>query len=301
MNDLNSPPDDSSSGASASAQTPTSAPSLDDILTKGNREVVTDFYVANDITSEPTRFEFKVFVRLNAKKVSFKKVSFQHCVFDGCYFNTCVFNSCNFTGCRFLGSNFHQSTFAGCDFAYATFERTEIDHEILVSEAPRAENLKMRFARSLRMNYQQIGDAKAANKAISLELKATSEYLYKSWRSRETYYKEKYAGLKGIAQFGKWLKHWIFQFAWGNGESILKLLRTIIICILVITGYDTIAHGNAQNLSDYWNSLQSAPAVFLGISHPPSYPVVILSVITVTRFIAIALLAALLVRRFGRR
>lgn len=301
MNDMISPTDDSSSTASASAQTPSSAPGSDEILKKGNRVVIIDFYVAKNVTSEQTKFAFKVFVRLNAKNVRFKNVSFQHCVFDGCYFNTCVFDSCNFTGCRFLGSNFHQSQFAGCNFQYATFERCEIDDEILVSEAPLAENLRMRFARSLRMNYQQIGDAKAANKAISLELDATSIYLYKSWRSRENYYKKKYPGLKAVGQFVRWLQYWILDFVWGNGESILKLLRTIVLSVVVIAVYDTIAHGNVLNLGDYWNSLQSAPAVFLGISHPSSYPVAILSVIAVTRFVAIALLAALLVRRFGRR
>jgi hypothetical protein len=301
MNDIISATDVSSATALASAQTPTSEPGSDEILKKGNRVVVTDFYVAKNVTSEQTKFAFKVFVRLNAKKVTFKKVSFQHCIFDGCYFNTCVFDSCNFIGCRFLGSNFHQSAFAGCNFEYATFERCEIDDDILVSEAPLAENLRMRFARSLRMNYQQIGDAKAVNKAISLELEATSIYLYKSWRSRESYYKDKYPGLKAIGQFVRWLEFWILDFVWGNGESILKLLRTMLLGVVVIAVYDTGAHGNVLNVGDYWNSLQNAPAVFLGISHPPSYSVAILSVITVTRFVAIALVAALLVRRFGRR
>jgi hypothetical protein len=273
----------------------------DKILKKGNRAVISDFYVAQDVTSESTRFAFKVFVRLNAKRVTFKEVSFQHCIFDGCYFNTCVFNSCNFTGCRFLGSNFHQSAFAGCNFEYATFERCEIDDDILLSEAPREENLRMRFARSLRMNYQQIGDAKAVNKAISIELEATSIYLFKSWRSRESYYREKYPGLKAIGQFIRWSEFWIFDFVWGNGESILKLLRTMLLSMVAIAVYDTSAYGNVLNVGDYWNSLQSAPAVFLGVSHPPTYPEAILSVIAATRFVAIALLAALLVKRFGRR
>src|SRR6266513_5738393 len=265
----------------------TSESGSDEILKKGNRAVVTDFYVAGNVTSEPTKFAFKVFVRLNAKKVTFKEVSFQHCIFDGCYFNTCVFDSCNFTGCRFLGSNFHQSAFAGCSFEYATFERCEIDDDILLSEAPREENLRMRFARSLRMNYQQIGDAKAVNKAISLELEATSIYLFKSWRSRESYYKNKYPGLKAIGQFIKWAEFWILDFVWGNGESILKLLRTMFLGVLVIAIYDTSAHGNVLNFGDYWYSLQNAPAVFLGVSHPSTYPEAILSVIAATRFVAI--------------
>ena len=175
------------------------------ILAQGNREVITDFYVTKDVISEPEKLAFKVFVRLNAKKKTrFERVSFQHCIFDACYINSCAFDSCDFTGCRFVGSNFHQSSFVGCKFDYATFERCQIDQDILESEAPREENLRMRFARSLRTNYQQIGDAKAVNKAISVELNATSAYLRKSWSSRESYYRLKYPGVRAFRQFLKW-------------------------------------------------------------------------------------------------
>jgi len=147
-------------------------------LSKGNREVITDYYVPNDISVEQNKFKYKIFLRLNAKKKKFTKISFEHCIFDNCYLNNCVFDSCDFTGCKFQGSNFHQTAFRGCDFKFATFERSQFDDDILISEAPREENLRMQFARSLRMNYQQIGDAKAVNKAISVELEATSIYLY---------------------------------------------------------------------------------------------------------------------------
>ena len=156
------------------------------LIVKGNREEIKDHYVPRNIENERQNLRFKVFIRLNAKGVRFNNVSFLHCVFEGCYINSCVFDSCDFTGCRFVASNFHQTRFAGCDFRYATFERTHIDSEILDSEAPREENLRMHFSRSLRMNYQQLGDAKSVNKAISIELGATSAYLYKSWISKET-------------------------------------------------------------------------------------------------------------------
>ena len=76
----------------------------DEILKKGNRDVIVDFYVAKNVSSDSKMFAFNVFIRLNAKKgVKFTNISFQHCIFDGCYFNNCVFDSCDFTGCRFLG------------------------------------------------------------------------------------------------------------------------------------------------------------------------------------------------------
>lgn len=286
----------------AAESTTATGPVFPESIERGNREVVTDFYVPKNVSSDPGNFKFKVFIRLNAKKITFKNVSFMHSILDSCYFNSCVFDSCDFTGCRFLGSNLHQSAFTGCTFDFATFERSQIDDDILVSEAPKEENLRMRFARTLRMNYQQIGDAKAVNKAISLELEATSIYLYKSWKSDETYYRKKYIGLiSGLIQFAKWLEFRVLDFIWGNGESILKLLRSIFLCVIVIATYNSNVFGNPLNIGFYWSSLKIAPAVFLGIISPPTFTVTALSVIAGTRFVSIALLTALLVKRFSRR
>lgn len=292
-----------SNNESEVAQIATSEQFLGGILKANvNRKVVTDYYIPENVSNEPRNFAYTVFIRLNAKEITFKNVNFMHCIFDNCYLIHCVFDSCNFTGCKFLGSNFHQTAFRGCKFEFATFERSQLDDDILMSEAPRKENLRMRFARSLRMNYQQIGDAKAVNKAISLELEATSIYLHKSWRSGETYYKEKYPGLlNGIVQFLRWSEFWILDFIWGNGESILKLLRSILLSIFMIAAYDTNTNGSPLNIGFYWSSLQIAPAVFLGILSPHNFTVGVLSIITGAKFVSIALLTALLVKRFSRR
>lgn len=287
----------------AESQISTPEPFLGETLKENvKRKIVTDYYVPKNVSDEPINFEYTVFIRLNAIKITFKNVSFLHCIFDNCYLKNCVFDTCYFIGCRFLGSNFHQSAFRGCKFEFATFERTQIDDDILMSEAPREENLRMRFARSLRMNYQQIGDAKAVNKAISLELEATSIYLYKSWRSGEIYYKEKYPGLlSGIVQFKKWLEFWLLDFVWGNGESIWKLLRSILLSIFIIAAYDTNTNGSPLNIGFYWSSLQIAPAVFLGLLSPHNFTIEALSIITGTKLVSLALLTALLVKRFSRR
>jgi hypothetical protein len=278
------------------------AESLNQLIAKGNREVITDYYVPKNIDNERNSLQFKVFIRLNAKNLTFKNVSFLHCVFEGCYISNCVFNSCNFTGCRFIASNFHLTTFAGCDFRYATFERTHIDSEVLDSEAPREENLRMHFARSLRMNYQQIGDAKSVNKAISIELGATSAYLYKSWISKETYYKQKYGGvLKSSIQLLRWIEFWLLHAIWGNGESILKLIRSLVFVVICITVYDTLKNGNPQDLVQYWNNLTRAPAIFLGVLSPTNFTTCALSVIAGTKLVSFALFTTLLVKRFSRR
>ena len=50
------------------------------------------------------------------------------------------------------------------------------------------------------MNYQQLGDAKSANKAIGVELQATKQHLSKACWSKERYYRNKYKG---------WRRFWV--------------------------------------------------------------------------------------------
>lgn len=270
-------------------------------LEKGNRQIVMDYYVPKDVSDELRAFPYTVFVRLNALKKRFTNVSFAHCVFEGCYLRNCVFDSCNFTGCRFIGSNLHQSTFPGSKFEYATFERCQIDDDILTNEAPREDNLRMKFARSLRMNYQQIGDAKAVNKAITLELEATSEHLLESWLSDSQYHREKYPGLQRVVQFFRWIEFMVLHFVWGNGESILKLLRSIGIAVVAIAIYDASSLKAQVTVADYWESLKLAPGIFLGTVVQAHHSIGAASVIVGTKLVAFSLLTALLVKRFGRR
>jgi len=273
-------------------------------LKQGNREVLTDKYINTFINNDITQFKNKIYIRLNAKKIKFTNVSFEHCVFDGCYLNNCVFDNCNFTGSKFIGCNLHQSTFQGCGFRYVSFERTQIDDDAVFNEAPTEDNLKMRFARTLRMNFQQVGDAKAVNKAIVLELEATASYLYKSWSSTEEYYKKKYSGLGRIYQFSKWIEFKVFDGIWGNGESIIKLARTIFFVLVGVSIYDM--HLTADNIS--FNGLplaiQHAIALFFGANNETianNYPSLFLSLIIAIRLISLALLTSILVKRLGRR
>lgn len=270
-------------------------------LSKGNRETITDAYVPRDVSDELRAFSLKVFIRLNAKNITFRNVSFAHGILDGCYFRSCVFDSCDFTGCRFIGSNLHQSTFPGSRFDYATFERCQIDDDILTSYTPREENLRMRFARSLRMNYQQIGDAKAVNKSINLELEATAKHLLESWLSDSPYHRKKYPGLRRVVQFLHWIEFWVLHFVWGNGESIFKLLRSIAIAVVAIAIYDAGSLTSQATVSDYWESLKLAPGVFLGTVDRAHHSIGAAAAIVATKLVALSLLTALLVKRFGRR
>jgi len=270
-------------------------------IRQGNRTSIIDHYVHEDIKDESSKYKYHDFVKLNGIGKKFQNINFEHCTFDTCYFKNCVFDSCSFIGCRFVSSNLHQSAFIGCDFRYATFDKTLIDYDILEKEAPLEENLRMHFARSLRMNYQQIGDAKAVNNAISLELKTTADYLFKSWASSETYYHKKYVGWKKLAQLFRWLEFKALDLLWGNGESVLKLLRTLVTLIFIICIFDTINYHDGNNIQNYISGISKAAAMFFGFNIPNDYPSLPVAIIAASRLTFFALFTAILVKRFSRR
>lgn len=241
-----------------------------------------------------------VFQRISAKQVRFDNVVFKYSIFDGCYLRSCAFVACDFTGCKFVGSNLYGSTFSDCKFDYALFERTIIDSDVLESSAPRYENLRLRFARTLRTNYQTLGDSDAVNRAILVELEATRIHLGKAWRSNDPYYRQKYAGTARIGAFLAWLRFVLGHFVWGNGEKASHLVRTSIALIVVLSIFDTLFARNASLVADWVAAFIDAPQVFLG-TRQPNYPGPILALIAFSRYMILGLFVSVLVRRFARR
>jgi len=189
-----------------------------------------------------------LFVRLVATKKTFTNVDFKYSFFDTGYLRNCHFDTCDFTGCRFVGTSFHGSSFSGCKFDYAYFEKTFIDSDILDTGCPGPENLKMRFARGLRMNYQQLGDAVSANKAMEVELQATETHLHKAWKSKESYYRKKYTGWKQFGAFVEWVEFKALDLIWGNGESACKLIKVALYVLVLISLYDVLIRRCLQSL-----------------------------------------------------
>ena len=243
----------------------------------------------------------RTFVRLIAKERKFSNVDFRYSHFDACYLRNCVFDSCNFTGCRFVSSNFHGSSFVGCKFDYATFERTIIDNDLLDSSCPGPDNLKMRFARTLRMNFQQLGDAKSANKAITVELEASRQYLRKAWQSNESYYRKKYFGLKRIRAFFEWVQFQILDFVWGNGESVWKLIRFTCIVLAGIAVRDVVRYRDVSLVNSYVGAIADAPQQFLGLSQSSATAGPYASVVMLTRLVVIGFFLSIIIKRFNRR
>ena len=243
----------------------------------------------------------RLFTRLVAKSRRFERVNFNYSTFDAAYLRKCVFDSCTFVGCRFVGSNLHSSTFTGCKFDYATFERTLVDFDEIVNNAPSVENLQLRFARTLRTNFQSLGDAVAVNKAIALELKATEIHLKKSWFSNEAYYRHKYKGFNRLIAFARWSEFKLLDSLWGNGESALKLCRSVGLLIVFVAIVDMkVTH---QDLSGraIVEALQRSPQLLLGTLSPDCYWKGYLAFLVFLRLIAIALFLSVIIKRFNRR
>lgn len=151
------------------------------------------------------------------------------------------------------------------------------------------------------MNYQSLGDSLSVNKAILFELSATREHLFKSWNSNESYYRRKYKGLYRAKQFALWLNFKVFDFVWGNGESLLSLTRFVLIVFLTMTLADVWQHHDLNSIAAYFSSFLTMPAVFLGTTKLPNYPEWYFSLVAMIRLILVGLFISILVKRYNRR
>lgn len=263
------------------------------------REKISDKKIDSSVNDY--KFINKLFERLVALKVDFKNVDFRYCIFDAAYLRNCSFEGCDFTGCRFINCNLTGCSFNGCKFDYASFDKSHIDNDILDVGCPAPENLKLKFARSLRMNYQQIGDAKSVNKAISIELQATEDHLHKAWDSKESYYRKKYKGLDRLKVFGEWLEFKLLDLIWGNGESSWKLFRAVFVVLLIISGVHVIAFGNPSLVESYVEAFLMSSQIFLGVKNPTEYPESYVTVILLIRLIMFGFFMSIMIKRFNRR
>lgn len=266
-----------------------------------NSDRTTDTDMKFDADEASTRYANRLFLRLVAKDKSFTKVDFKYTIFDSCYLRGCKFDSCDFTGCRFVGTNLHGSKFSGCRFDYAVFERTPVDSDILDTECPGPENLKQRFARTLRMNYQQLGDAAAANKAMIIELEATEAHLHKAWYSNEAYYRKKYQGWLRIKAWLEWLSFKLLDFVWGNGEYLYRLVRALLVVLLAMTIFEVVEYDDPQRLGSYISAFKSSFEVFLGVLTPPQYAKWYLATVTLVRLVAMSFFLSIIIKKFNRR
>jgi hypothetical protein len=267
-------------------------------LISNRRRHIVDYKFGSDLND--ARHYNRLFVRTAAKGRSFTNVDFKYSIFESCYFRDCVFKDCNFTGCKFSSSNFRGSCFSNCKFDYASFDKTFVEPEILENSCPGFENLKLHFARSLRINYQSLGDAASVNRAMALELQATGIHLHKSWSSTEAYYRSKYQGVQRLRMFFRWFGFRFMDLIWGNGESAVKLLRATFALIVVMATIHLFVF-KQTTLFDAFRAIGYMPQVLLGVGSPEAYFGWYLALILLIRLILFGLFMSILIKRFSRR
>lgn len=258
---------------------------------------------------EHLKFRRYLFIRGVATNFLFKNIDFSQTIFDSCYLKDCRFINCNFEGAKFMNSNLQGSYFEFCNFDYVIFEKTFVDDEIF-SCAPKKNNLKYKFARSLKLNYASVGDYIKASNAVKIELKATKSHLYDTWSLSDEYHITKYGGIRRRSlQFWKWLKVCILDLLWGNGESLWRLIRFNLILFFVLTIYH-ILHENTTDVRTIFDTfLIKVPSNYFGISvkYPCGenyfsyYKEWLNLIIMITRLICFALLMSIITKKYNRR
>mgnify|MGYP002652316784 FL=1 len=250
-------------------------------------------------------FSNTIFTRLVASIGSrFINVDFSYCVFDHAYLRGCAFENCNFTGVKFINSNFLGASFTKCNFEYALFDKTVLDDDFSYSNLPDKANLRQKVLRSLRINYQQLGDSQKVNEIILLELEATKEYLFKASFSDDEYYSKKYKGFqkRGLSIL-RLVGFTFLNIIWGNGEKLKNLLISFLIILICIIAYDMsmVSEEKADSIRYLFSSIQNAPIIFFTNNFPEYYADFAKMLIVFLRLFMFALFTSILFKRLNRR
>ena len=244
-----------------------------------------------------TDLSVKVLSHVFAVNVAFFDVSFKQCDFANCYFRNCRFIRCNFTGATIKECNFRGSQFDECDFRYTSWEKTILDEHFLDTCLPSEENLARDLARSLRVNFSQIGNYDAVNKAASIEVSLTGQHLYNAAYSRQSYYRGKYKGWSRISHALGHARWKTLDLLWGNGESIMRVALSGL--VVVILAAIALMRDHSQLV--FSDALWSAFSGFWGIQGEAKLPDSFEVTLTIIRFILFGLFMAILIKRLSRR
>lgn len=253
-----------------------------------------DVEFTTDISNEDfTRHDM---VRVFAVGKVFTKISFKQVNFLGCYFRNCRFLGCDFTGAFVKETNLRGSQFENCTFRYTAWEKSHLDDDFLDHCLPSEENLARDLVRSLRVNFAEIGNYEAVNRAASIEVHLTGQHLYKAAYSNESYYRSKYKGMERFSHAAQHARWKALDLLWGNGESIVRIMISCFVAILAVS----IAYSREANVS-LVDSLTESIWQFWGKQYAQALPPVYALALTITQFVAFGLFMAILVKRLSRR
>lgn len=258
------------------------------------KERIEDKELRGEVTES---FERKELVRVFAVNVTFKGVAFKQAALTNCYFRNCTFIRCDFTGTQIKECYLKGSTFEACKFLYTTWEKTQLDEQFLDQCLPPEENLARDLVRSLRVNFSQIGNYEAVNKAAAIEVKLTGQHFFKAAYSKQAYYRSfpKYNGLHRFRYMWLHLQWKMLNYVWGNGESLFRVVLSGAVVILAVAMMLTASAPKPK----FFDALSVSFLSFWGITQ--TIPEAFAVSLTIARLLLFGLFMAILVKRLSRR
>lgn len=226
----------------------------------------------------------------------FRKTSFKQSNIVCCYFRNCRFIDCDFTGAFFKESNLRGAQFENCNFKYVTWEKSQVDDDFLNYCLPSEENLARDLVRSLRVNFSEIGNYEAVNRAASVEVQLTGQHLYKAAYSKESYYRSKYKGFDRLLHAIRHAQWKALDLLWGNGESLLRVFISTMLILLTVA----FLYSREANLP-FQDALMESIWQFWGKQYVKPIPPIYTITLTIAQFVAFGLFMAVLVKRLSRR
>ncbi len=251
------------------------------------------------------------FMRLGLKEADVKDCSFTQSNFEDCYFRKAIFKNVRFTGSIFRFCNFDKVSFQACDFRYCSFYNCKLPKDEMISCLPPEPNLRRDLARNLRANSEMIGDKKAADTFLDIEIKSTEAELKAIFLSNTEYYKKHYNLLDQVKAGAKYFISKISGLIWGYGHRVGRLFISYIVitCLWALIAYFNrvpyaISNLNIQRPLTLWESIYIAFGQTVGLSGLDVPATLMGNIIAISESflgaLYLALLAATLYRRIAR-
>jgi hypothetical protein len=252
------------------------------------------------------------FIRLGMKESVFQDCSFTQSNFGDSYFRNAVFRNVRFTGSSFRFCNFEKATFQACDFRYSNFFHCKLPKDEIISCLPPEPNLRRDLARNLRLNFEMIGDKKAADTFLNIEIQADEDELKAIFFSRTEYYKSHYKLLGQLQAGVKFLISKLSGMIWGYGHRIGRLILSYFLTTCFLSLITCFAHvkflvssNSVPRKLTFWESINMGFCETVGASSPSFVPLTLGGqIITLSASLLgtlfLALLAATLYRRISR-
>jgi len=182
-------------------------------------------------------FSGSQFIDFGAKSCKFRKCRFDHCTFLRAYFRNADFEDCSFIGSKFRDSTFRGAVFRdGAVFNYSTFRASIMPPAEMLRNQPSEPNLKLKYARSLRQNFSELGMHDEARKFFLVELSAEYDHYCRAVSGSEPYYSNKYPTLaKRLPFYWKRFAHRSEELVWGHGVKPYRLAISTAVGILALT------------------------------------------------------------------